>query len=57
MELLGLYETQNDYAKLVPCFDVLFERIPELLDQKKLKKLYKKALKKSGLQGKFSTQV
>ena len=57
MELLGLYEVQNDYAKLVPCFDVLFERIPELLDQKKLKKLYKKALKKSGLQGKFSTQV
>ena len=57
MELLGLYEAQKDYAKLVPCFDVLFERIPELLDQKKLKKLYKKALKKSGLQGKFSTQV
>ncbi len=57
MELLGLYEIEKDHAKLVGCLDVLFERIPELLDQKKLKKLYKKSLKKSGLQGKFAAQV
>ena len=57
LELLGLYESQKDYAKLVPCLDILFQCIPQLLEQKKLKKLYKKSLKKSGLQGKFSTQV
>ena len=57
LRLLGLYEDQRDYHKLVPCLDVLFENIPELLDQKKIVKLYKKSLKKSGLQGKFSTQV
>jgi tetratricopeptide (TPR) repeat protein len=56
-ELLGLYEAKRDYAKLVPTIDILFEKIPSLLEQKKLKKLYKKACKKSGLQGKFSTQV
>ena len=57
LELLGLYEGKRDYPKLVTCLDTLFERIPELLDQKKLVKLYKKSLKKSGMQGKFSTQV
>jgi tetratricopeptide (TPR) repeat protein len=57
LELLGLYETNRDYEKLVPTFDYLFEHIPELLEQKRFKKLYKKACKKSGLQGKFSTQV
>ena len=57
LELLGLYESQRDYSKLVPCLDTLFESIPELLEQKKLTKLYKKSCKKSGLQGKFSTRV
>lgn len=57
LELLGLYEAKKDYEKLVPTFDYLFEKIPELLEQKRFKKLYKKACKKSGMQGKFSTQV
>ena len=57
LELLGLYEAQRDYPKVVSCLDTLFERIPELLEQKNLIKLYKKSLKKSGLQGKFSTQI
>ena len=57
LELLGLYETERDYPKLVSCLDTLFESIPSLLEQKKLVKLYKKSLKKSGLQGKFSTQI
>ena len=57
LELLGLYEGQRDYPKLVSCLDTLFESLPALLEQKKIVKLYKKSLKKSGLQGKFSTQV
>ena len=57
LELLGLYEGQRDYPKLVSCLDTLFEHLPELMEQKKIVKLYKKSLKKSGLQGKFSTQV
>ena len=57
LELLGLYEGQRDYPKVVSCLDTLFDRIPELLEQKNLIKLYKKSLKKSGLQGKFSTQI
>jgi hypothetical protein len=57
IELLGAYEVKKDFPKIVETCDILFEKLPELMEQKKIKKLYKKSCKKSGLQGKFSTQI
>lgn len=56
-ELAGLYECQWDYPKIVTTYDAIFTMTPEILSNKKVKKLYKKACKKSGQQGKFLAQM
>ena len=53
VELATAYETQKNYPKIVETYDVLYDTNPHLVDEKPMKKIYKKACKKSNLQGKF----
>lgn len=57
IELATLYESKKDYPKIVKAYDKLYELNPELLKQKPMKKVYKKACKKSGEQGQFLSQL
>lgn len=57
IELAGAYEGQKNYPKIVETYDVLYESNPTLVSQKPMKKVYKKACKKSKIQGKFLSQM
>ena len=57
IELAGAYEQEKNFPKLIESYDVLYDVNPELIQNKGMKKLYKKACKKSGLPGKFLEQM
>jgi tetratricopeptide (TPR) repeat protein len=57
VELAGLYERNKDYPKLIKCYDVLYTLNSSLISNAGMKKLYKTACKKSGIQGKFIEQM
>ena len=57
VELASLHEQKKDYPKIVESYDVLYDSNPEVIPHKAMKKVYKKACKKSGLQGKFLNQM
>jgi tetratricopeptide (TPR) repeat protein len=46
--LLGVYEAKKDWDKLTKTYEACFTIIPELKDEKKIIKAYKKACKKAG---------
>jgi len=52
IEIAGVYENQNDFPKIVETYDKIYDLCPELTAEKGMKKMYKKACKKSGVQGK-----
>ncbi|MEM6691342.1 MAG: hypothetical protein AAF664_18085, partial [Planctomycetota bacterium] len=53
VQLAGIYESQKDFQSLASILETIFEIEPELQSDRKTKKLYKKACKKSGHDGKF----
>lgn len=53
VQLAGIYEVQKDFQNLAVTLEAIFEIDPELRNDRKTKKLYKKACKKSGHDGKF----
>ena len=53
VEMASIYENTNDYAKIVTIYDRIYSLQPSLVADKGMKKIYKKACKKSGEQGKF----
>lgn len=57
IKLAGVYEHEKDYPKLVETYDVLYANRPHMLNEKPMKKVYKRACKKSGVQGKFLAQM
>lgn len=57
VELASAYERQKNYPKIVKAYDVLFELNAAMLGQKPMKKVYKKACKKSKIEGKFLAQM
>lgn len=57
IELAGLYESQKNFGKLVQAYDMIYTLNPEVIPDKGMKKIYKKACKKSGTQGKFLAQM
>lgn len=57
IELASAYEGQKNYPKIVEAYDVLYESNPALIAQKPMKKVYRKACKKSKIEGKFLAQL
>lgn len=57
VELAGAYEVKKDWPKIVQYYDAIYEASPEVVADRAMKKVYKKACKKSGLQGKFLNQM
>ena len=57
IELASMYERLVDYPKIVESYDELYGRCPDLISDKGMRKIYKKACKKSGMPGKFINQV
>lgn len=57
VELASLYEGQKDYPKIVQAYDKIYELNPDVISDRGMKKVYKKACKKSGVQGKYLNQV
>ncbi len=56
-ELAGIYQKQKRFDQVVKSYDEVFRINPENLSNKHLKKIYKKACKKSGVQGAFLAQM
>lgn len=57
IELAGLYESKKDFGKLVQAYDMIYTLNPDVIPDKGMRKVYKKACKKSGTQGKFLAQM
>ena len=57
IELAGVYERQKNHPKLVETYDILYANRPEIVTDKGMKKIYKRACKKSGVQGKFLAEM
>ena len=53
VEIAGIYENDNDFPKTVETCDKIDTFRQDLVSEKRLKKMYKKACKKSGIQGKY----
>lgn len=53
IEVAGIYENDNDFPKIVETYDKIYTLRPDLVSEKGMKKMYKKACKKSGIQGQF----
>jgi len=53
IELAGLYESKKDFPKIVSTYDQLYSMNEELIPEKGMRKVYKKACKKSGIEGKY----
>ena len=51
------YELDKNYPKIVEIYDEVFRLRPDFIADKGLRKLYKKACKKSGINGKFLDQI
>ena len=57
VELAQAYEGSKNYPKIVETYDKIYELNPSVVSDKGMKKVYKKACKKSGVQGKFLGQM
>lgn len=57
IELASLYEAQKDSSKIVETYDKIYALDDNLIPQKGMKKIYKKACKKSGIPGKYLNQM
>ncbi|QDV50309.1 Tetratricopeptide repeat protein [Gimesia fumaroli] len=53
IEIAGIHENANDYPKIVETYDKIYDLRPDLVSEKGMKKVYKKACKKSGVEGKY----
>ena len=53
IEIAGIYENKNDFPKIVETYDKIYDLRPDLVSDKGMKKQYKKACKKSEIQGKY----
>lgn len=53
IELAGLYEGQKNFEGIVRVYDMIYTLNPNVIPDKGMKKVYKKACKKSGVTGKF----
>lgn len=53
IEIAGIYENKKDFPKIVESYDKIYDLRPDLVSEKGMKKLYKKACKKSGIEGKY----
>ena len=57
VELATAYENNKNFPKIVETYDRIYELNPSVVSDKGMKKVYKKACKKSGVQGKFLSQM
>ncbi|MEM7473563.1 MAG: tetratricopeptide repeat protein [Planctomycetota bacterium] len=57
IELATLYEGKSDFPNIVRTYDQIFTMLPDTLSNRGMKKIYKKACKKSGQQGKFLDKI
>ncbi len=57
IELAGLYESQKNFEGIVKSYDRIYDLNPDVIPDKGMKKVYKKACKKSGLQGRYLKQM
>lgn len=57
IELSGAYEGAKNYPKIVRMYDKIYELAPQLVSDKRMRKVYKKACKKGAVQGKFLQQM
>ena len=57
VELAGVFENSKDFGKLVAAYDRIYDIHPEFVTDKGMKKVYKKACKKSGNPGKYLSQM
>ena len=57
VELATYYEDKKNYPKIVENYEKIYELVPDVISDKRMGKIYKKACKKSGLQGKFLDQM
>lgn len=55
--LAGIYERAKDYPKLIKSYDTLYSLNADLLGNSGMKKQYKTACKKSGIEGKYLMQL
>lgn len=53
LEIAGIHEGAKDFPRIVESYDRIYDLCPQLVDDKGMKKMYKKACKKSGVQGKY----
>ncbi len=56
-ELAGLFEQQKNWPKIVEYYDKIYAIHKQSWHNKAMAKLYKKACKKSGVEGKFLNQI
>ena len=56
-KLAGIYEKQKKFDKLVGAYDSIYKLNPGTIGNKPMGKVYKKACKKSGVQGEFLSQM
>jgi len=56
-KLAGIYEQQKKFDQLVGAYDAIYKLNPSTLTNKPMSKVYKKACKKSGVQGEFLAQM
>ncbi|MEM6473826.1 MAG: tetratricopeptide repeat protein [Planctomycetota bacterium] len=56
-ELASIYEAQKDFPSIVETYDKIYALEPSLVSNKAMKKVYKKACKKSGKQGEYLAQI
>lgn len=57
IELATMYEGMKDYPNIVRTYDEIYSMNEQLVQEKAMKKVYKKACKKSGQQGKYLSQM
>jgi len=56
-ELAGIYQQQKKFDQLVGAYDEIYKLNPGAIGNKPMSKVYKKACKKSGVQGEFLAQM
>jgi hypothetical protein len=57
IELAGLYDDQKNFAGIVRVYDMIYTLNPDVIPDKGMKKIYKKACKKSGITGNFLNEM
>ncbi|MEM0924893.1 MAG: tetratricopeptide repeat protein [Planctomycetota bacterium] len=56
-EVASIYEAKKDFPKIVEAYDAIYALEPSLISNKGMRKIYKKACKKSGKQGEYLSQM